>query len=190
MARGPVLKNTFTRDTLFTIAAVGVIVVAASTSPYFLHRVVKAYFRDKGRKLKQARARKLRELEKRKLISFKELGGGSVRIELTHRGKTLVRTYDLEKMKLVKPKRWDGKWRVIIYDIPTAKRKASNAFREKLRALGFFPLQKSVWIHPHECLPEVEFLATVFEIDMDRHIYYFSTSEIPREKEIRKFFSM
>jgi len=190
MARGFVLKNTFTRDTLLTIAAAGVIVLAASTSPYFLHRVVKAYFRDQNKKLQQARARKLRELEKRKLVSFKEFDDGSVRIELTNRGKTLVRRYNLEKMRLTKPKRWDGKWRVVIYDIPLRKKQASNAFRDKLKELGLFRLQKSIWLSPYECLEEIEFLATVFEIEMDRHIYYFLTQKVPCEKEVKKFFSL
>ncbi|MBI4095062.1 MAG: hypothetical protein HY435_02625 [Candidatus Liptonbacteria bacterium] len=183
-------KTTFTKDTLLRIAAIGILTIAAGTSPYFLHRIVKTYFKDKVRKMQRARAKKLRELERRKLVRIEELPDGKVRIELTHRGKQLVRTYDLEHMKLTAPKRWDGSWKVVIYDIPASQKKASNAFREKLKQLGLFPLQRSVWISPYDCLREIEFLATVFEIDMDKCICYFSTKDVPREKEMRKFFNL
>ena len=79
-------------------------------------------------------------------------------------------------------------WRVIIYDIPVAQRKASNAFRQKIRAMGLFQLQRSVWVSPYECLSEIEFIATVFDINIDRCICYFKTKNIPKEKEIKKHF--
>ncbi|MBI4087689.1 MAG: hypothetical protein HY434_02560 [Candidatus Liptonbacteria bacterium] len=191
MPRGFITKrDNLTKDTLVRLAKIGVIVIAASTSPYFLQRLVSRYFQDKIAKVARARAKKLRELEKRKLVSFKELGGGSVRIELTRLGKELVRIYDLENMTLKKPKSWDKKWRIIIYDIPVSQRRASQALSKKFRQLGLFPLQRSVWVSPHECLEEIEFIATVFEIDMDRCICYFRTRNIPREKEVRKFFGI
>lgn len=188
MPRGFIKRNNLTKETLLLLAAMGILTIATGTSPYFLHKLAKEYFKDRIHRMIRARARKLRELEKRKLISFKELGSGMVRIELTYQGKNLVRLYDLEKMKLQKPKKWDGQWRIIIYDIPTFHRKASNAFRLKLKQLGLFALQKSVWVSPYECLPEIEFLATVFDINIDRHIYYFLAKNVPREKEIKEFF--
>lgn len=187
MPRGLVRKRGLTRDTLLLIASLGALTIAA-TSPYFLHKIARQYFKERSRERIRARARKLRELEKRKLIRFKELGNGTVRIELTHQGKILVRQYNLEDIKLTKPARWDGQWRILIYDIPADQRRASNAFREKLKQLGLFPLQRSVWVSPYECLPEIEFLASVFEIDIDRCIYYFLAKNIPREEEVRKFF--
>ena len=190
MARGLVRKDTLTKNTLLRIIALGAITIAASTSPYFLHYAAKTYFKDRAQKAIRARAKKLRELEKRKLISFKELGNGTVRIELAHHGKTLVRMYTLETMQLEKPKQWDRRWRILLYDIPAPQRRASNAFREKVRHLGLFPLQRSVWVSPYECLAEIEFLATIFEIDMDRCIGYFNSQNIPREKEVRKFFNV
>ena len=77
-----------------------------------------------------------------------------------------------------------------MYDIPVQQKRASNAFREKLKSLGLFPLQKSIWISPFDCLAELEFLATIFEINMDRCVYHFVAKEIPREKEIKKFFNL
>lgn len=190
MPRGVLRKHNFTKSTLLKIATIGALTLVATTSPYFLHRVAKSYFEDKTRKMVRARAKKLRELERRKLISFRELGNGEVRIELNHFGKSLVRQYHLDEIKLERAKKWDNVWRVIIYDIPVAQRKASNAFRKKLEDLGLFPLQKSVWVSPYECLPEIDFLASVFEINFDRCICYIKTNHIPRESEAKKFFRL
>ncbi len=190
MARGLYLRNNLTKDTLIKIAALGVIIIAASTSPYFLHAVAKHYFREKIRELVRKRAKKLRELQKRKLLEFKEMPDGSLKIVLSHLGKKLVRQYKLEEMKLIKPKKWDRKWRLIIYDIPDYQRKASDAFRRKLKDLGLYQLQKSVWVSPYECIGELEFLCSVFDINMDNHVHYFKTLEIPKEKEIKKFFGL
>ena len=190
MARGFVKRENLTRDTLAVIAALGILAIAVATSPYFLNEISKVFFNDKSLAERRARARKLRELEKRKLISFKELGGGKVKIELTKGGQRLVRMYDLDKMRLSRPKKWDGFWRIITYDIPSSKRKASDAFREKLKDLGLFQLQKSVWVSPFECLAEIEFLGAVFEIEVGRHIHYFKTKEVPLKSEIKDFFEL
>jgi DNA-binding transcriptional regulator PaaX len=190
MTRGVSKKSNLTKDTLLTIAAAGVIVIAAGTSPYFLHTLAKSFFREQAKKHRRARARKLRELEKRKLISFKELGGGKIRIELTHRGKNLIRQYDLDDMQLKKSEKWDQAWRVMMYDIPVHKKKAAGALRNKIKQLGLYQLQKSVWVSPYEYHSELEFICSIFEINMSRYIYYFRTKEIPKEKECKRFFDL
>ncbi|MDO8570386.1 MAG: hypothetical protein Q7R97_02275 [Candidatus Daviesbacteria bacterium] len=43
-------------------------------------------------------------------------------------------------------KKWDGKWRIVIFDIPEEKRLIRNMFRRNLKKWEFKPLQKSVWI--------------------------------------------
>jgi len=189
MARGIITKRGLTRDVLLGLATVGVMIIAGG-SPYFYRQAVRKLFKETSKKLARARARKIAELQKRKLISFQELGNGTVRVELTHQGKKLVRLYNLEDMKLKVPKRWDGWWRIVMYDIPTGQKRASNAFREKIRSLGLYQLQRSVWVSPYECLAEIEFLCTVFEINIDNCVYYFRAKEIPLEREIRASFHL
>ena len=190
MAKGFVLRDNLTKDTLLKIAGFGFLTVAAITSPYFLHMIVRGYFKDKTGELAKKRARKLRELQKRKLLEFREMPNGSVKITLSHLGKNLVRQYKLEEMVIIKPKQWDKKWRVIIYDIPQKQREASNAFRKKISDLGLYQLQKSVWVSPYECLPEIEFLCAIFDIDINNCVYHFKTDEIPKMAEIKEFFNL
>lgn len=184
------MADNFTKDTLLKIAEIGLFVVAATSSPYFLHKLARNYFKDKSVKEIRKRSKKLSEFNKRKLIDFKELGDGSVRIVISQAGKNIIQQYKLDDMKIIKPKIWDRQWRIVIYDIPQKFRKASDAFRRKIRELGMYQLQKSIWVYPYECIKELDFLCAMYGIPLDDCILYFKTKELPKEKEIKEFFNI
>lgn len=48
--------------------------------------------------------------------------------------------------KLKNKGKWDGIWRMVIFDIPEKNKKVRKALRKTLRILEFYPLQKSVWV--------------------------------------------
>lgn len=73
---------------------------------------------------------------------------GEVYLRLTSKGKELIER-DFLFVKL-QNKKWDGKWRVVIFDIKEEEKKTRDILRLKLRQLGFGMLQKSVWITPHD----------------------------------------
>ncbi len=179
-----------TKNTVLKIALGGAFILVSINSPYFLSQIAQNYFKEKNKRAIYARARKLKELEKKKIVSFKEIENGKVKIELTHKGKLFAREYNLDNLKLNKPKIWDRKWRIIMYDIPDYNKKARDAFRSRIKQLGLYPIQKSVWVSPYDCLPEIEFLCAVFDIDMNNHVYQFTTTEIPKEREIKKWFNL
>ena len=54
------------------------------------------------------------------------------------------------KMKILDEK-WDGKWRVVIWDIPEQRKRVRDLLRYKLKTLGFEKLQKSVWVSKINC---------------------------------------
>lgn len=41
---------------------------------------------------------------------------------------------------------WDGKYRLVLFDIPEKNRIVRNSFRRKLKELGFLGWQQSVWV--------------------------------------------
>ena len=186
MSKGIMLKNNITKETLLKIAEVGIFTLAAASSPYFLNKIIKKYFKDKF----EQRSRKLRELQKRKLIDINEGENGMIKVTLSHSGKNLIRQYKLEEMEIKKPLKWDRQWRIIIYDIPQQLKKASNEFRKKIRELGLYQLQKSIWISPYDCVSELEFLCAVFEIPIEDCVYCFKTKEVPKEANIKNFFGL
>lgn len=70
-------------------------------------------------------------------------------IKLTDEGKALISDQSEEKD-------WDGKWRVVIFDIPEEKRIIRNLFRRNLKKWGFKYLQKSVWISKRNIFDKLE----------------------------------
>lgn len=84
--------------------------------------------------------------------------------KLTNKGKRRLVNLNLKKLSRLKRKKWDGLWRLIIFDIPEEKKFAREALRRRLKYFGFFPLQKSVFVFPYECEKEIATLADDFEI--------------------------
>lgn len=96
-----------------------------------------AYYDYWDRPLKKSElARALKRLREKGLIEEIKLKDDII-FKLTSAGKELV-SEDF--------KEWDGKWRIIIFDIPEEKRIIRNLFRRNLKKWGFKHLQKSVWI--------------------------------------------
>jgi len=159
------MKENLTKKILSGLALTGAIMVAA-TSPYFFINIAKAYGRRKRYKGYSERkiAQTFSYLAKNDFIILKEEDDRIV-VELTEKGKKKVKEYQFSKLRVPKQKIWDGKWRIVIFDIPDKKKKvARNALREKLKSLNFFPLQKSVWVHPYPCENEIRLIAEIFEV--------------------------
>jgi len=60
---------------------------------------------------------------------------------------------------------WDGKWRIVIFDIPEDKRKIRNVFRSRLKLWDFKPWQKSVWASKKNVTSKLRNLIKELEID-------------------------
>lgn len=157
-----------TKFILLTIAVSGVVVLAV-TSPglgYVLKEISKQKFK-KYRNYKDYQIRSaLKRLENRELITVKDSPNGETRIELLEKGHKRILNYKIEELKLMQ-KKWDGYWRVIVFDIPEKKRTARDFLRLKLKELGFYTLQKSVLITPWECRDIVDFVKHFYGVGDD-----------------------
>ena len=70
------------------------------------------------------------------------------------------------KLKLVKNnKRKDGKWQMVLFDIPESKRGARDYFRRGLRYLGYKRLQKSIWVCEYDVLRETKELIKRYKLN-------------------------
>ena len=96
------------------------------------------------------------------MINFSE-EKGLIKIEITNKGKTRLLEYDYDNIEIKKPK-VDGKWRLIIFDIPEQRKRDRDALRRKLIELGFTRLQDSVFASPYPCKDEIDFLANYLNI--------------------------
>lgn len=87
---------------------------------------------------KSSLAQAIRRLKNEGYVSGVK-AGSSLLIKLTVKGKELM-----EDRK--ENKAWDGRWRVVVFDIPEQKRIVRNLFRRNLKKWGFNQVQKSVWV--------------------------------------------
>jgi phenylacetic acid degradation operon negative regulatory protein len=58
-------------------------------------------------------------------------------------------------------RRWDGRWRLVVFDVPISHRLVREQLRNHLRRRGFGRVQKSVWITPDPITEEKALLASV-----------------------------
>ncbi|MBI2100275.1 MAG: hypothetical protein HYT48_02980 [Candidatus Vogelbacteria bacterium] len=108
--------------------------------------------------------RHLKEFHNERLVEYRENASGLIEIILTDQGKRRVLSFKVEGLQLKPPKRWDGRWRFVAYDIPHHKRNARDALGRKLKELGFYQWQKSVLVYPYPCRDEIDFIVEFFEL--------------------------
>ena len=75
---------------------------------------------------------------------------------------------------------------MVIYDIPEKYRKARDILRDQLKLLGFYELQKSVWVYPFPCGDVVKFLIDMYEIE--EYVHFVTIQHITNRKTLRKHF--
>jgi len=85
--------------------------------------------------------------------------------------------------------KWDKKWRIVIFDIPEELHKNRNQLRAKLKNLGFYMLQKSVFVIPYTCEKELGYVCQNLKI-VDYVDVILAESVGFKEKEIKKFFNI
>jgi len=112
---------------------------------------------------------------------------GKVTIRLTEKGRKKLLTYELHDMCIKKPNKWDGIWRIIIFDIPEKYKSARDALRKfHLQKLGFAQIQDSVFVLPYECRDEIDFIAEFYGIR--KYIRIMETSSLDGGDELKKHF--
>ena len=172
---------------IFNWLAISGAVCVAATSPYFGISILKSFKNAKKYKRKRAYDAFYR-LKKDGYINIKKINN-QIYISLTEKGKKRAGWLQIDALKINKPKKWDKKWRLIIFDIAQSKVNIREAFRGKLRELGFYPLQKSVWIHPYPCEDEVQLLKDFFGLDI-KEIRIIIAEKIGDDSFLRKIFKL
>lgn len=87
-------------------------------------------------------------------------------------------------------KKWDEKWRAIIFDIPESNRRSRNFLRKELKWMGFKELQHSIWIIPYNIEKELLFLLELWHADFKGDIRFLIAEKITNDKDFRKIFNL
>jgi len=130
----------------------------------------------------------LRYLKRQKFIEYVCEEGGREIVRITTKGKTKLRAFSIELMKIEQPKKWDGKWRLVMFDIPVRFKKGRIALWHHLKELGFFQFQKSAWIHPYPCEEEIIFIADFH--GLGRYVDVLTVESFLEDQKLRKHFKL
>lgn len=126
-------------------------------------------------------------LETQKLVEIVEEGDQTL-VRITDKGRIRALRYKLSEIQVKKPKVWDKKWRIVIFDIPEKYKRMREIFRDHLKMMGFYMLQKSVWVHPYPCESEIEFLRQIYNVGIN--VTYILAQRIENEDDLKKHFNL
>ena len=166
----------------------GGLVLGLTTRPDVYFKILKKISKEWKKVNERALRKAIRKLYQSQLIDYKENNDGTVSLILTDKGKKKYLQYNPDAIKIPKPSRWDHLWRLVIFDIPEEKKKGRDALAAKLKGLGFYPVQKSVFIHPYECKNEVDFIVELF--DLKSYVRFFIVKETDIEPDLRSRFNL
>lgn len=130
--------------------------------------------------------RNLHRLHEQKVIEIIEKDGQEI-IKLTQKGQSKFLKFKLEELSL-KSNSWDGKWRLVIYDVSHLKRDRQDAFRRMLKQMNFYPLQESVYLTPYKCQEEIEYLREYF--NLAKEVLLLEVIGLENEKYYREYFGI
>ena len=161
----------------------------------FSYRLKKGLYIDdffnNGRPNKFSRSQILRCLTRFKKLNFitqKDNKSGNISISLSDKGKLRALNFRFRRLSSSKGKIWDGKWRVVFFNIPESRRKGRDALRYRLRSAGFYKLQESVFIFPYGCEREVRDFIDLFK--MDKYVQFGLLDFIDDGNRIAEFFKL
>lgn len=128
----------------------------------------------------------LKRLYKQKLVELIETNNGFA-VQITDKGRKKLLKYDLDNLEL-DSRNWDGKWRIIMYDIHENHKQARVIFQKLLIKLKFLQLQKSVYLTPFKCENEIEYLRQIYNIGKD--VLVIKVSGLENEKAYKEYFGL
>ncbi len=173
-----------TRKVLLNLARTGILKFTRSTHGYF--KITEPLDRTWKPFNKKSLYTALGVLYRANLISIIETAE-RVTVSILDQGRNIAEENTVYE-KIPRPAQWDGKWRLVFFDIPEKKKNAREAFRYHLKKIGFTEFHTSTFIFPFPCAKEIEMLAARFEITS--HIRTATAESIDNEFAYKKHFNL
>jgi hypothetical protein len=166
---------------LGTVAVVGIMSIGA-VAPNVLGAMDKLGLLPAKRQKEIIRVARVR-LVKQGLLVYE-----GTKLRLTLKGEKVLRGFELKEYQIQKPRRWDTKWRVLIFDIPESRKSLRDKIRQTLQMVGFLRLQDSVWLYPYDCEDLIVLLKADFKIGKD--LLYMIVESLEYDAPYRRHFNL
>jgi len=179
-------RNNEIQRAILTTLIVGAVVLIAGGA--LAQGLVRAFMKgDLKKKRPSSISRSLKKLLDDGYVAFRDTAKGK-KLEITERGKEHLALIEADELIFKKPKKWDKKFRLVIFDIKEERRGDRRRLREFLRKIGFMRLQHSVWVYPYDCEDLITLIKSEFKIG--RGILYVIVDSIEFDKPIREHFAL
>lgn len=177
--------------TILKLMGAGIALTAASVlSPTFFLKAIKTYLKykyDEARYYDYLNKRRiqnsLRYLKRKHFIAFP----GKGRFTITKRGAWHLARINIDEI-VIKRVPWDGRWRLLTFDIPEEKEQKREYFRRRLKEMGFYHFQRSVFIIPYLCKKEI--YAICEQLGIESNVHLITTDRFEGDEELKKFFQL
>ena len=167
-------------------ATLGGVMVAIGAVPDF-SKVIKYYTGAKrGARFNYQAKTALGRLATKGLITFEERDGRRY-ARITEKGKQILEL-ETQKVTSAEKRKWDHRWRVVIFDIPERRRSIRVRLRRFMQEYGFIRLQDSVWVYPYDCEDLIALAKANFRIGFD--VLYMIVERIERDTHLREHFAL
>jgi DNA-binding transcriptional regulator PaaX len=178
------LRNIILR-TLATAGVMGVAVIAPNTLSLIKH------FDRAAVRRKHLYANINQALFRLHAAGLVELSGdrGRRKARLTAAGEKAVEAVYTHEYAIPEPAFWDGKWRLIIFDVREGRRRIRNRLRLMLQGAGFMRLQDSVWIYPYPCDEFVQLVRAHLSSGTGEMLH-FTADALEADRKLRDHFNL
>lgn len=108
--------------------------------------------------------------------------------ELTDAVKKHLAAFEKLTLKYRTPAKWDGRWRLVSFDVPETQRKYRDTLRWKLKRLGLEQFQQSIWVSPYPL--EDDFQQIIMEGGLQDRVLIIDTDRMPNEIKWKRRFHL
>jgi DNA-binding transcriptional regulator PaaX len=130
----------------------------------------------------------INDLYRSKLVATKENRDGTLTLTLSADGNNTALRYNLDTIEIRQPLHWDKKWRVVMFDVPENLKRVRDTLRMHFKKMGFYEFQKSVFVHPHPCKNEIEYIIEFY--NARRFIRFIVATDIDNAPALEKHFGL
>ena len=179
-------RKGYVQNAVLTAVGISGIVLVMATAPNTLQLLGKIGLGKKrfGEQVRSALSR----LAHKGLVVFEDRGGTKY-ARITAKGRRVL-ALETEKaaLRARAKRRWDKRYRMVIFDIPERKRRTRTLLRKTMREAGFLCIQGSVWIYPYDCEDLVALLKADLRIGKD--VLYTIVEKIENDAWIKRYFKL
>ncbi len=113
---------------------------------------------------------------------------GQFEVKITDKGKMEITRKKLDELGIAKPPKWDGKWRMVFFDVDELNKIRRDRLSRWLKKLGLRRMQKSVYVYPYPLEKEISFLREV--LGVPHGVKLVTAEKIENDENLREIFDL